>query len=65
MKVYEMIQALSEHDADDEVVFATELGLLITSDDGKEIETDVRGEMELKDISYNARTHKITMELRY
>ena len=65
MKVYEMIQALSEHDADDKLVFNTELGLIISADNGKEIETDVRGEMEVKDIRHNIRNNTVYVELSY
>ena len=65
LKVYDLIQELSKYAPDDEVVFQTELGLLITTDNGKEIETDVRGAMDYYDISQNPKTGTVTIELRY
>lgn len=64
-KVYDLIQGLSKYEPDDEVVFQTELGLLITTDNGKEIETDMRGAMDLQDITQNPKTGTVTIELRY
>lgn len=65
LKVYDLIQELSKYAPDDEVVFQTELGLLITTDNGKEIETDVRGAMDYYDITQNHKTGTVTIELRY
>lgn len=65
LKVYDLIQELSKYAPDDEVVFQTELGLLITTDNGKEIETDVRGAMDYYDITQNPKTGTVTIELRY
>lgn len=65
LKVYDLIQELSKYAPDDEVVFQTELGLLITTDNGKEIETDVRGAMDYHDITQNPKTGTVTIELRY
>lgn len=65
LKVYDLIQELSKYAPDDEVVFQTELGLLITTDNGKEIETDVRGVMDYYDITQNPKTGTVTIELRY
>jgi len=65
LKVYDLIQELSKYAPDDEVVFQTELGLLITTDNGKEIETDVRGAMDYYDITQNPKTGTVTIGLRY
>lgn len=64
-KIYDLIQGLSQFDADADVVFQTELGFLITTDNGKEIETDVRGAMDYYDITQNPKTGTVTIELRY
>lgn len=50
LKVYDLIQELSKCDADAEVVFKTDMGLVINSNAG-EITADIKGEMTLDDIS--------------
>lgn len=50
LKVYDLIQELSKCDADAEVVFKTDMGLIINSNAG-EITADIKGEMTLDDIT--------------
>lgn len=49
LKVYDLIQELSKCDADAEVVFKADMGLIINSNVG-EITADLRGEMVMTDI---------------
>lgn len=49
LKVYDLIQELSKCDADAEVVFKADMGLIINSNAG-EITADMRGEMVMTDI---------------
>ena len=65
LKVYDLIQELSKYDADAEVVFKTEMEILIKAGGGEEIEADVRGNMTYIEISQNHRTDNVEIELRY
>lgn len=60
LKVYDLIQELSKCDADAEVVFKTDIGLLIKSNAG-EITADVCGEMVVTDIHDKDNQIEITL----
>ena len=62
LKVYDLIQELSKCDADADVVFKTDMGLIINSNAG-EITADVRGEMVMTDI--HNKDNQVEISLAY
>lgn len=62
LKVYDLIQELSKCDADADVVFKTDMGLIINSNAGK-ITADIKGEMVLDDIT--DKDYEVVITLAY
>lgn len=62
LKVYDLIQELSKCDADAEVVFKADMGLIINSKAG-EITADIKGEMVMTDI--HNKDNQIEISLAY
>lgn len=62
LKVYDLIQELSKCDADADVVFKADMGLIINSNVG-EITADIKGEMTLDDIT--DKDYEVVITLAY
>ena len=62
LKVYDLILELSKCDADADVVFKADIGLVINSNAG-EITADIKGEMTLDDIT--DKDYEVVITLAY